>query len=98
MIQQRVDDSLNFVRSQADYVNGFGSPDGNYFIGLEKILELTQTKRHLQVYLESFDGDIAVLMYNSFGIGKIQFNNNSDICLISSSHSMKQGQKTNSDQ
>ena len=72
IIQQRVDDSLSFMQDEDSYLSGFGSSDDNFFIGLEKITELTQPPRYLQIYLESFDGDVAVLFYGSFSIGNNQ--------------------------
>ena len=70
IIQQRVDDSVSFEQDKTAYTKGFGSPDGNYFMGLKQISELTNFPKKLQIYLESFDGDVAVLYYESFKIGK----------------------------
>ena len=70
-IQQRVDDSLSFMQDRTAYTEGFGSTDGNYFMGFNKIHALTyptQNKR-LQIVLESFDGDVAVMYYESFYLG-----------------------------
>ena len=70
IIQQRLDDSVSFEQNRTAYKEGFGSPDGNYFMGLNQIVELTNVSKKLQLYLESFDGDVAVLYYKSFKIGK----------------------------
>ena len=70
IILQRVDDSVSFERNDTAYEEGFGSPDGNYFMGLNQIIELTINQTKLQIYLESFDGDMAVLYYESFKIGE----------------------------
>ncbi|XP_061388784.1 ficolin-2-like [Musca vetustissima] len=40
-IQRRQDGSVHFNRSWNEYDNGFGNPDGNYFMGLQRIYELT---------------------------------------------------------
>ena len=42
-IQRRISDSVDFDRDWDDYVNGFGEVDGNYWIGLEEIHQLTTT-------------------------------------------------------
>ena len=73
IIQQRVDDSVSFKQNDTEYQEGFGSPDGNYFMGLNEIVKLTKDQAKLQIYLESFDGDVAVLFYKSFMIGKHTF-------------------------
>ena len=70
VIQQRVDDSVSFEQDETAYKEGFGSPDGNYFMGLNQIIELTNDQTKLQIYLESFDGDVTVLYYESFYLGK----------------------------
>ena len=71
LIQQRVDDSVSFTQNITTYQNGFGDPDGNYFMGLNKISEMTSDLTDLQVYLESFDGDTAIVLYGLFKLGNV---------------------------
>ena len=53
VIQRRVDASASFERSWADYVAGFGDVDGNYWIGLQTMHELTAAQSmSLQIDLE----------------------------------------------
>ena len=41
VIHNIANDSLNFIRGWVDYRNGFGTPTGNYWFGLEKVRQLT---------------------------------------------------------
>ena len=43
LILNRFDPSLDFNQSWSEYVDGFGSSDSNYWMGLEKIYQLTRT-------------------------------------------------------
>ena len=69
LIQQRVDGSVSFERQDTVYKEGFGDPEGNYFHGVNPIRELTANPKKLQIFLESFEGDVALLLYQSFKIG-----------------------------
>ena len=56
-IQRRISDSVNFDRDWDDYVNGFGEEDGNYWMGLEEIHQLTTTHNvSLFIDIETFEG------------------------------------------
>ena len=42
-IQRRINNSVDFDRDWYDYVTGFGDVDGNFWLGLEEIHQLTTT-------------------------------------------------------
>ena len=57
-IQRRISDSVNFDRVWNDYVTGFGEEDGNYWMGLEAIHQLTTTQdMSLYIEIETFEGE-----------------------------------------
>ncbi|XP_052787172.1 fibroleukin-like [Mya arenaria] len=59
----------NFNRSFAEYENGFGSLDGEFWLGLKIIHEMTRMKNMtLRVDVESFNGIIAWDVYTGFFI------------------------------
>ena len=73
--QQRYDGSINFYRGWEDYENGFGSPEGEYWAGLRRIHELTQSGHWiLRVELEAFDRSRAFAEYDAFEIGDVTSN------------------------
>eukprot|EP00112_Aurelia_sp_Birch-Aquarium-sp1_P019125 Seg4670.2 transcript_id=Seg4670.2/GoldUCD/mRNA.D3Y31 product=Ficolin-2 protein_id=Seg4670.2/GoldUCD/D3Y31 len=41
VIQRRADGSTNFIRNWQDYKQGFGNPEGDFWLGLEAIHQLT---------------------------------------------------------
>ncbi|XP_038075902.1 microfibril-associated glycoprotein 4-like [Patiria miniata] len=51
VFQRRWDGSVDFYRSWSDYVNGFGSLSGEFWLGLEKLYRLAYTTRTLRVDL-----------------------------------------------
>ena len=44
VIQERMDGSVNFNRTQEDYKHGFGNLVGEFWLGLDKINRLTRNK------------------------------------------------------
>lgn len=69
VIQQRVDGREDFYRDWAAYSAGFGSFEGDFFMGLEKLHRLTNYRRHeLYITMEKFDGSIEYARYNRFTI------------------------------
>ena len=70
-IQRRISDSVDFNRDWYDYVNGFGEEDGNYWMGLEEIHQLTTTHDvSLYVDIETFEGgDPFTLKLQTFSVG-----------------------------
>lgn len=66
---RRQDSSVNFNRNWTDYRNGFGNPAGNFFIGLERLHNLTANGVHLTVVLRDFDNVRKEAKYSNFQIG-----------------------------
>lgn len=70
VIQRRMDGSVNFARSWQTYKDGFGKPQGEYWLGNEDIHLLTsKTKQELRVDLQKFSGEKAYAKYSRFTVG-----------------------------
>ncbi|KAM7363812.1 ryncolin-4-like isoform 2-T2 [Cochliomyia hominivorax] len=70
MIQRRQSSSTNFFRKWDNYKHGFGNPFRDFFIGLDKIHELTNSTPHeLLIKLEDFKGNIKYALYDEFLVG-----------------------------
>ncbi|XP_058833538.1 ficolin-2-like [Topomyia yanbarensis] len=70
VIQNRFDGSVNFVRPWDEFKNGFGHLEGEFWLGLERIHQLTYGRPHeLHILLEDFDGMRVVAKYSKFAIG-----------------------------
>uniref|UniRef100_A0A2M4D023 Putative ficolin n=1 Tax=Anopheles darlingi TaxID=43151 RepID=A0A2M4D023_ANODA len=70
VIQHRFDGSTNFFRDLREYKNGFGDLEGEFWLGLDRIHQLTSSKPHeLVVLLEDFDGNSTYARYGLFEIG-----------------------------
>ena len=75
IIQRRVSDSVNFDRDWDDYVTGFGEEDGNYWIGLEEIHQLTTMHDvNLFINIETFEGEPFTLKLERFSVGNAESN------------------------
>jgi len=68
IFQKRVDGSVDFYRGWADYKNGFGNLNGEFWLGLDKIHRLTKTKNRLRVDLEDTAGKTAYAEYDMFSV------------------------------
>ncbi|CAL4058749.1 unnamed protein product, partial [Meganyctiphanes norvegica] len=69
VIQNRYDGSEDFYRPWTEYVDGFGSPDGEHYIGNAIISALTaQSVNELRVDLEDWDNATAYAQYQAFHI------------------------------
>ncbi|KAH8372157.1 hypothetical protein KR093_010267, partial [Drosophila rubida] len=66
VIQQRIGGEEDFNRDWATYREGFGPFDSDFFLGLEKIYRLTNSRRHkLYVFLLN---NIKIAQYDDFKI------------------------------
>ncbi|XP_064553640.1 ficolin-2-like [Drosophila montana] len=67
VIQRRLDGSVNFNRNWAEYRQGFGNLDGEFFIGLEKLHLMTKSQKHeLYIHLEDFENQHHNARYSEF--------------------------------
>lgn len=64
---------FEFKRSWAEYKNGFGDPATNYFIGNQKLNELTRTPKEFRIELfyslESINIPMYVYEFGNFSVG-----------------------------
>ena len=70
MIQKRFDGSVDFNKNWADYKNGFGDLNGEFWLGNEKLHQITfkSPKYELLVSLTAFDGSVAQARYSDFSV------------------------------
>ncbi|XP_055599488.1 microfibril-associated glycoprotein 4-like isoform X2 [Uranotaenia lowii] len=69
VIQYRFNGSVDFYRGWKAYEEGFGDLEGEFWLGLEKIHQLTSYMRHeLRVILEDFEGNSKVATYDDFRV------------------------------
>ena len=68
VFQKRLDGSVDFYRGWADYKNGFGNLNGEFWLGLDKIHRLTKTKNRLRVDMEDTTGKTAFAEYDMFAV------------------------------
>ncbi|XP_016994149.3 fibrinogen-like protein 1 [Drosophila takahashii] len=69
-IQRRFDGSLLFNRTWSEYKNGFGNCRGEFFIGLEKLHNLTRSRQYqLMINLKDVNGSSSWALYDDFKVG-----------------------------
>ncbi|XP_062131943.1 fibrinogen-like protein 1 [Drosophila sulfurigaster albostrigata] len=69
VIQQRIGGSESFNMDWANYRRGFGAFDEDFFLGLEKIYRLTNSRRYeLYVHMVSADSKVYYAHYDEFKI------------------------------
>ncbi|XP_078605257.1 microfibril-associated glycoprotein 4-like isoform X2 [Branchiostoma floridae x Branchiostoma japonicum] len=70
VFQHRRDGSQNFYRDWAHYKAGFGKLDEEFWLGNDKLHQLTsQAQYELRVDLEDFEGNSAYAQYQVFTVG-----------------------------
>lgn len=70
VIQRRKDARESFNRSWDDYRQGFGQLNGSFFIGLDKLHQLTTSRSHeLYIYLRNNANETRFARYSNFVIG-----------------------------
>uniref|UniRef100_A0A8B9HVX0 Fibrinogen C-terminal domain-containing protein n=1 Tax=Astyanax mexicanus TaxID=7994 RepID=A0A8B9HVX0_ASTMX len=69
VIQRRMDGSVNFYRGWDHYKAGFGSVDGEHWLGLQNIFYLTQLRKcELRVDMEDWEGRRVFAQYSYFAV------------------------------
>jgi len=57
-----------FARDMAVYVHGFGDPAAEFWLGLDKLKQLTREGARLRIELETFDGEVVQATYSTFRV------------------------------
>jgi hypothetical protein len=69
IFQRRVSGSVDFYRNWTDYKYGFGSLDGEFWLGLDKIYRLSQSGQNvLRFDLENFEGEKRFAIFEAFEV------------------------------
>ncbi|XP_062375062.1 microfibril-associated glycoprotein 4-like [Sardina pilchardus] len=69
VFQRRMDGTVNFYRPWNQYRKGFGDKNGEYWLGLEWLHQLTSKKSYeLRVDMEDFEGGQVHAQYSSFSV------------------------------
>ncbi|KAK2909525.1 hypothetical protein Q8A67_005362 [Cirrhinus molitorella] len=69
VIQRRMDGSVNFYRPWNQYKRGFGNVEGEYWLGLENMYQMTRNRKYkLRVDMEDFTGRKGFALYSSFSV------------------------------
>jgi len=57
-----------FARNLIEYVNGFGDPSKEFWLGLDKMVSLTRGGAELKIELETFEGAMVHATYSNFEV------------------------------
>ena len=68
VVQQRIDSSVSFKRNWADYKNGFGVFNGNFWLGLESLHQLTASANYRMRFQVLVSGDWMTDEYDQFSV------------------------------
>ncbi|XP_038114632.1 fibrinogen C domain-containing protein 1 [Culex quinquefasciatus] len=70
VIQSRFNGSVDFYRGWKEYKNGFGNLKAEFWLGLDRIHQLTYSAPYeLHVLLEDFENKTVVAKYSRFAVG-----------------------------
>uniref|UniRef100_T1E277 Putative ficolin n=1 Tax=Psorophora albipes TaxID=869069 RepID=T1E277_9DIPT len=70
VFQNRYNGAVDFYRSWSEYKEGFGTLDGEFWLGLDKLHEITYSGSYeLAVLIEDYSGQKAFAKYSQFAIG-----------------------------
>ncbi|XP_040211917.1 microfibril-associated glycoprotein 4-like [Rana temporaria] len=79
VIQKRSNGTMSFFRGYSDYKTGFGRADGEYWLGLHNIYQLTLRKKYeLRVDLGDFEGNRTYAKYADFALSPNAINPEED--------------------
>ncbi|CAH1271023.1 FCN1 [Branchiostoma lanceolatum] len=71
LLQRRLDGSVDFVRDWQTYKHGFGDLNGEFWLGNEKLSQITDAKSYsLKVSLENWSSGTVYADYDSFYVEK----------------------------
>ncbi|XP_051993793.1 microfibril-associated glycoprotein 4-like [Xyrauchen texanus] len=69
VFQRRMDGIINFYLPWNEYKRGFGATEGEYWLGLETMYQLTRNRKYmLRVDMEDFTGSKGYALYSSFSV------------------------------
>lgn len=57
-----------FSRNMVEYVNGFGNPSKEFWLGLDKMASMTNGGAELKIELETFEGALVHATYSNFEV------------------------------
>ncbi|XP_050093129.1 fibrinogen-like protein A [Anopheles aquasalis] len=70
VMQHRFDGSVDFYRNWAEYRDGFGQLHSEFWLGLERIHQLTTARAHeIVIEMADFEGNHGFARYNAFQVG-----------------------------
>ncbi|XP_060659816.1 fibrinogen-like protein 1 [Drosophila nasuta] len=70
VFQRRIDGHEDFNRNWTDYQMGFGNVEEEFFLGLEKLQQITKSEPHeLYIQLEDYANEKSCAYYDRFEIG-----------------------------
>ncbi|XP_058127816.1 angiopoietin-4-like [Anopheles ziemanni] len=70
VFQYRFNGKVDFYRTWDEYRDGFGTLDGEFWLGLKYLHQLTSTRKHeLMVEVKDYDGNYGYAKYDHFEIG-----------------------------